>query len=260
MAERASHKADGALPAPGSEAETGAPERPARILVADDEELMRRLLSSTLAKHHYEVVLAANGNEALNQAIAQCPDLVILDLLLPDMSGMEVCRKLRSWRPVPILVVSGRDEEHTKIAALDLGADDYITKPFATGELLARVRALLRRAATSPPAPTTVTSGSLTIDLLRRRVFRGGQEIRLTRTEFDILGYLAQNANCVVTSTMLVKKVWGLRYVGETQTLRVHIGHIRRKIEPDPADPRYILTEHGIGYRFAGLAETAVNE
>jgi len=213
---------------------------------------MRRLLASTLSKHDYEVVLAATGNEALTLAMEQEPDLVILDLLLPDLSGNEVCRRLRASRPVPILVVSGRDEETTKITLLDLGADDYITKPFATGELLARIRALLRRSASSTPAPSMVAVGGLEIDLTRRRVSRSGQEIRLTRTEFEILAYLAQHANCVVSSKMLVQKIWGLRYVDDTQTLRVHIGHIRRKIEPDPDEPRHILTEQGVGYRFAG--------
>lgn len=237
--------------------ETGVSERPARILVADDEELMRRLLSSTLARHHYEVVLAATGNEALNAAFKHDPDLVILDLVLPDMSGAEVCRKLRAWRPVPILVVSGRDEETTKIELLDLGADDYITKPFATNELLARIRALLRRSAAGSSVRSTLTIGSLKIDIPRRRVFQQGREIRLTRTEFDILVYLAQNLNCVVTSKMLVQKIWGLRYVDDTQTLRVHIGHIRKKIESNPGDPQYILTEQGIGYRFAGPASAS---
>ena len=230
----------------------GVPKRSARILVADDEELMRRLLASTLSKHSYEVVLAATGNEALNSVLEQDPDLVILDLLLPDMCGMEVCRKLRAWRPMPILVVSGKDEETTKITVLDLGADDYITKPFATGELLARIRALLRRSASVPPPESVVSAGPLKIDIPRRRVFRNDQEIRLTRTEFEILAYLAQNADRVVSSKMLVQKVWGLRYVDDTQTLRVHIGHIRKKIERDSGDPQYILTEQGIGYRFTG--------
>jgi two-component system KDP operon response regulator KdpE len=232
--------------------ETGVPEKPARILVADDEELMRRLLTATLARHNYEVVVAATGNEALNCALEHDPDLVILDLLLPDMSGVDVCRKLREWRPVPILVVSGRDEESMKITLLDLGADDYITKPFSTGELLARIRALLRRSTGAPLSPVVITAGALKIDIPRRRIFQTGRELRLTRTEFDILAYLAQNANCVVSSKMLVQKVWGLRYVDDTQTLRVHIGHIRKKIESAPSDPKYILTEQGIGYRFVG--------
>jgi two-component system KDP operon response regulator KdpE len=232
----------------------GAPAKHARILVADDEELMRRLLTSTLTRHNYEVLQAATGNEALNSALEFEPDLVILDLLLPDMSGMEVCQKLRAWRQVPILVVSARGEESTKITALDMGADDYITKPFATGELLARIRALLRRSTAPPLAPAVVETGPLKIDLMRRRVFHGDREIRLTRTEFEILTYLAQNANCVVSSKMLVQKVWGLRYVDDTQTLRVHIGHIRKKIENNPAAPRFILTEQGIGYRFAGTS------
>ena len=229
---------------------TVALDRLARILVADDEDLMRRLLASTLSKHNYEVLLAATGREALDSAADLEPDLVILDLLLPDISGMEVCRKLRDSRPVPILVVSGRDEETTKITALDLGADDYITKPFGTGELLARVRALLRRSGAGLAGPAVVSAGALRIDIPRRRVLREEQEIRLTRTEFEILCAMAQQANNVVSSKALIQKIWGLRYVDDTQTLRVHIGHIRRKIEPDPNQPRFILTEQGVGYRF----------
>jgi len=221
------------------------------VLVVDDEESMRRLLVTVLSRHQYDVIAASTGEEALNRAAEHSPELVILDLLLPDMSGLEVCKKLRSWRAVPILVVSGREEEHIKIAALDLGADDYITKPFPTGELLARIRALLRRASYGGSPPVVISSGLLKIDVARRRVFRAGKPIRLTRTEFDILAYLAQNADCVVSAKQLVEKVWGIRYAEDTQTLRVHVGHLRKKIEPNPATPTYILTEQGIGYRFS---------
>ena len=221
------------------------------MLVVDDEESMRRLLVTVLSRHQYDVIAASTGEEALNRAAEHSPELVILDLLLPDMSGLEVCKKLRSWRAVPILVVSGREEEHIKIAALDLGADDYITKPFPTGELLARIRALLRRASYGGSPPVVISSGLLKIDVARRRVFRAGKPIRLTRTEFDILAYLAQNADCVVSAKQLVEKVWGIRYAEDTQTLRVHVGHLRKKIEPNPATPTYILTEQGIGYRFS---------
>jgi len=213
---------------------------------------MRRLLASTLVKQNYEVMLASTGGEALKSAVELEPDLVILDLSLPDISGLDVCRELRAWRPVPILVVSGRDEEAIKIKTLDMGADDFLTKPFGIGELMARVRALLRRSTAGPAAPAVVAAGKLHIDIPRRRVVRNGHEIRLTRTEFEILACLAQNANCVVSAKNLVQKIWGLRFVDDTQTLRVHIGHLRKKIEPDPSAPQYIVTEQGVGYRFSG--------
>lgn len=231
---------------------TGAPVKPVRILVVDDEECIQRLLKSILMRRSYQVQLASNGDEALDSAVERTPDLVILDLALPGMSGLELCRELRLWLSVPILVLSGRGDEGMKIAALDQGADDYITKPFAAGELLARIRALLRRAS-GPPAPEPVlSSGGLKIDLARRQVFRRDQEIRLTRTEFDILACLARNAGCVVTSKMLLEKVWGME-CGDAQTLRVHVGHLRKKIEQDPSVPRFILTEPGIGYRYLRL-------
>ena len=177
----------------------GAPQKPVRILVVDDEECIQRLLKSILARRNYQVLLASNGDEALDSAAERPPDLVILDLALPGLSGLEVCQELRLWLSAPILIISGRGDESMKIAALDEGADDYITKPFAAGELLARIGALLRRAS-GPPAPAPVlSSGDLRIDAARRQVFRRDQEIRLTRTEFDILACLAGNAGCVVT-------------------------------------------------------------
>lgn len=235
---------------PGGTADMGAAGKPARILVVDDDASIRRLLNAVLTRHHYQVLLAATGDQALDCAVDRRPDLVILDLTLPGMHGLDVCRRLRSWLAAPILVLSGRGEEASRIAALDEGADDYVTKPFSTGELLARIRALLRRAPAGAALPAIVSSGDLKIDVLRRRVSRADQQIRLTRTEFDILAYLVQNTDCVVTAKMLIQKLWGLKYGNDTQTLRVHVGHLRKKIEPDPSTPRYILTEPGVGYRF----------
>jgi two-component system KDP operon response regulator KdpE len=215
--------------------------------VVDDEEAIRRLLKSVLTRGNYDVRLAANGDEALDCAAEFTPDLVILDLALPGLGGLEVCRELRAWLAAPILVLSGWGEQSAKISALDDGADDYLTKPFAIGELLARIRALLRRSSSSALSPVVFSSGELTVDMARRRVLRSEQEIRLTRTEFNILAALARNAGCVVTSRMLLEEVWGNDY-GDTQTLRVHVGHLRKKVEPEPSNPRYILTEPGIGY------------
>ncbi len=220
-----------------------------RALVVDDDEAIRPLLKTILTRRNYEVHMAASGDEALDCAVESRPDLVILDLMLPGLDGLSVCRELRTWLASPILVLSGTGEENTKIAALDGGADDYITKPFAMGELLARVRALLRRAAGAAVPTPTFVCGDLRVDFARRRVYRGDEEIRLTRTEFDILATLTRNAGCVVTYQMLVGRVWGDQYA-DTQTLRVHVGNLRKKIEPEPVAPRYILTEPSIGYRF----------
>ncbi len=229
----------------------GAPERPAKILVVDDEEQIRRALKSILSARKYEVILASNGEEALDLAIDHSPDMVILDMSMPGMDGVEVCRELRTWYTNPILVLSVRSGDTDKITALDTGADDYLVKPFSAGELLARVRAQLRRGAfTVTPVPT-VTVGDLEIDFAHRRVRRSGEEIELTRIEFDILAYLAQNPDCVVTSKMILQQVWGPEYGDDTQTLRVHISHLRKKIEPHPSVPRYILTEPGVGFRLA---------
>lgn len=227
----------------------GSADRQARVLVIDDEEQIRRVLRSVLAARHYDVDLAATGEEGLQHAVDRPPDLVVLDLALPGMSGIEVCAELRGWYEGPILVLSVRDSDDDKIAALDLGADDYLTKPFSTGELLARVRALLRRTAPGALAPSTITVGGLTVDLARRIVTVDGVEVRLTRTEFEILALLGRNADRVVTSRMLLEQVWGPEYVNDTQTLRVHVSHLRHKIEPSGGVPKYILTEPGVGFR-----------
>lgn len=232
-----------------------APEKPAKILVVDDEAQIRRALASILATRGYEMIAASDGTEALNLAIDQNPDLVILDLAMPGMGGLAVCRDLRTWYTAPILILSVRGSEADKVAALDMGADDYVTKPFSAGELLARVRALLRRASGQAASLPVITAGDLEIDIAQRRVRRAGLELELTRIEFDILAYLAQNADCVVTSRMILERVWGPGY-GEdqdTQTLRVHISHLRKKIESYPSVPRYLLTEPGVGFRFSTL-------
>jgi two-component system KDP operon response regulator KdpE len=226
-----------------------APERPARVLVIDDEEQIRRALRSILKARSYEVEVAETGEAGLAAAAVHQPDLVVLDLTLPGKSGLEVCRELRTWLTAPILVLSVRDGDDDKIAALDLGADDYLTKPFSAGELLARIRALLRRTAPGEAGPASVTVGGLTIDFARRIVTVDGREVKLTRTEFDILAQLAHNVDRVVTSRMLLERVWGPEYVEDTQTLRVHISHLRHKIEPAGGVPRYVLTEPGVGFR-----------
>jgi len=227
------------------------PERPTRILVVDDEDQIRRALKSILSTRGYSLEMAATAEEALLKAIDAPPDLVILDLALPDRSGIEVCRELRTWMTAPILILSVRANEADKIQALDEGADDYLTKPFSAGELLARIRALLRRAAALTSPPPVITSGDLEIDIARRRVRRAGEEISLTPTEFDILAHLARNAGLVVTQKMILQAVWGPEWVEDAQTLRVHVSNLRKKIEPHPGGPRYIITEPGVGFRFA---------
>ena len=230
---------------------THIPEKRHKILVIDDEEQIRRALKSILSARHYDVILASNGEEGLDLAIDHSPDLVILDLAMPDMTGFEVCKELRAWYNGPILVLSVRGSDADKIEALDLGADDYLTKPFSAGELLARVRALLRRAAGQASPPPVISVGDIEIDIAHRRVTRAGTDVDLTKTEFEILAYLARNVNCVVTSRMLLENVWGPEYGEDTQTLRVHISHLRKKIEPHPSVPRYILTEPGVGFRLS---------
>ena len=233
------------------------PERPTRILVVDDENQIRRALKSILSTRGYALEMAATAHEALIKAIDTPPDLVVLDLALPDRSGIEVCHELRTWMTAPILVLSVRANEADKIEALDEGADDYLTKPFSAGELLARILALLRRAAALTSPPPVVTSGDLEIDIARRRVRRAGEEIALTPTEFDILAYMARNAGLVVTQKMILEKVWGPEWVEDAQTLRVHVSNLRKKIEPHPGGPRYIITEPGVGFRFSLLEEPA---
>jgi len=228
---------------------SGAPERAPVVLVVDDEAQIRRALRSVLTAGHFEVVLAESGAQGLERAVDRTPDLVILDLSMPDMSGLDVARELRSWYTGPILVLSVRDADTDKIAALDLGADDYLTKPFSAGELLARVRALMRRSSGVKVAAREVVAGDLVVDLARRRVTVADESVRLTRIQFDILATLAHDLDRVVTSRMLLERVWGPEYVADTQALRVHVSHLRRKIEPPGGVPYHILTEPGVGFR-----------
>jgi two-component system KDP operon response regulator KdpE len=222
----------------------------ARILVVDDEVQIRRLLQTGLSGYGYTVELAADGLEAVEKARAWRPDVIVLDLGLPKLSGIEVCQAIRSWSSTPIIVLSVRDTEQDKITALDLGADDYLTKPFSLGELLARVRVALRHSAIGLPAEPVLQFEDLRIDLPLRQVFVVDQEVHLTPTEYDLLKLLATHAGKVLTHTYLLREIWGTAYERDTQTLRVFIGQLRRKLGDDPTRPRFILTEPGVGYRF----------
>jgi two-component system KDP operon response regulator KdpE len=220
----------------------------ARVLVVDDEPAIRRFLRVSLAAHGYTIFEADSGQVALSAVVADRPDLIILDLGLPDLDGIHVTRLLREWTRLPIIILSVRGQETDKIAALDAGADDYLTKPFGIGELLARMRAALRRAGQSGDQPV-FTSGDLEVDLVRRVVMVAGQAAQLTPTEYDLLRVLITHAGQVLTHRQLLREVWGLGYEQEIHMLRVNISNLRRKIEPDPTRSRYILTEPGVGYR-----------
>jgi two-component system KDP operon response regulator KdpE len=222
-----------------------------RVLVVDDERPIRRFLQASLSAHGCTVFEAATGQEALSAVATARPDVVILDLGLPDIDGIEVTRQLREWTSIPIIILSVREHEADKIAALDAGADDYLTKPFGVGELLARLRVALRHA-TQPAGESTFTTGDLTVDLVRRVVAVGGHEIQLTPTEYDLLRVLVTNAGKVLTHRQLLRQVWGLGYEAETHLLRVNMSNLRRKIEPTPTQPTYVITEPGVGYRLRG--------
>lgn len=219
-----------------------------RVLVVDDEQAIRRFLRAALGAQGYTIYEAAGGREAIQAMIAYRPDVVILDLGLPDLDGVEVTRQVREWSQVPILILSVREGEEDKIAALDAGADDYLTKPFGAGELMARLRVALRRAS-HPGGEPVVQVGELSVDLGRRLVTLAGQEVALTPTEYDLLRLLVQNAGKVLTHRLLFQRVWGTGYEPDLHLLRVNISNLRRKVEPDPARPRYIVTEPGVGYR-----------
>ena len=222
-----------------------------KVLIVDDEPQILRALRTGLLAHGYDVVSAADGEEALDKAATELPDAVILDLNLPKLSGLDVCRGLREWSSVPIIVLSVRDAERDKVAALDLGADDYLTKPFGADELLARLRVALRHAPheAGPPEPV-VRAGEVMIDLSRHMVKRGEDEVRLTATEYKLLAYLATNAGRVLTHTQILEHVWGSGYESETQNLRVYVSQLRRKLDPNSTQPQMITTEPGVGYRF----------
>lgn len=221
------------------------------VLLIEDEQPIRRFLRASLRGEGYRVVEATTGEEGLQSAISQPPDLVVLDLGLPDRDGQEVLVRLREWFTGPIIVLSARDQETQKIAALDAGADDYVTKPFGVGELLARMRNALRHSHQSSAPSPSLEVGDLHVDLAARAVTLQGEPIHLTPLEYKLLTLLMRNAGKVLTHRQLLKEVWGPGETCETHYLRVFVATLRRKIEHDPARPRYILTEQGIGYRFA---------
>jgi two-component system, OmpR family, KDP operon response regulator KdpE len=221
----------------------------ARVLVCDDELQILRALRVILRDAGFEVITAQTAEEALDAAALRAPDAAILDLILPDGSGIDVCRSIREWSQMPIVVLSAVGEEQEKVRALDAGADDYVTKPFGPDELIARLNAALRRA--GQPEEPSVSVNGLEIDLAGHRVVREGEEIHLTPKEFELLRALARHRGRLMTHRALLGEVWGHAYEDDTHTLRVHIANLRRKIEPDPQDPRYIRTDPGVGYRFA---------
>jgi len=220
-----------------------------RILIVDDEPQLLRALGTNLKARGYEVDLAPTGEAALVLAARKHPDLVVLDLGLPGIDGTEVIRGLRGWTEVPIIVLSVRETERSKVEALDAGADDYVTKPFGMDELLARLRAALRRA-TPGEEEAVVETSDFVVDLAAKRVTRGGAEVRLTPTEWNVVEVLVRNPGKLVSQRQLLQEVWGPQYEKETNYLRVYLAQIRKKLEPDPARPRYFLTEARMGYRF----------
>jgi len=220
-----------------------------KILLADDDPQILRALRITLGARGYDVVTAPDGRTALDAAAKEHPDLIVLDLGMPGLSGIEVIEGVRGWSQVPILVVSGRSESWDKVDALDAGADDYVTKPFQADELLARIRALTRRTPASTDEPV-VSFGDVTVDLAARVVTRNGSPVRLTPTEWHLLEVLVRNPDRLVTRETLLTEVWGPQYTTDTGYLRLYLAQLRKKLEPVPSEPRYLLTEAGMGYRF----------
>lgn len=218
------------------------------VLIIDDEPAIRRLLRMTLKAHEYDIAEAATGQDGLISAASRPPDIVVLDMNLPDMNGIEVLKKLREWYVRPVMVLSVVNDEETIVKALDLGADDYLTKPFGVPELLARLRVCLRRNRQESSEPV-FSSGPLTVDFAKREVFVDGKQVHLTSTEFSILRLFVQNAGKVLTHRHVLREVWGPGATQDVQYLRVYVGHLRQKLEPDPNRPQFILTEPGVGYR-----------
>ena len=221
-----------------------------KILVADDEPKIRMFIRANLEARDYQVLLAQDGIEAIEIAERELPDVIVLDVNMPGMDGIEACRRIREWADIPIIILSVRGDEKDKVRALDEGADDYVTKPFGVEELLARIRVALRRSAGQTTAAPVFTTGDLEVDLSKRIVKRRGEDIRLTRTEYELLAYLVSNAGKVLTHRDLLHNVWGPEYGEEREYVRVFIGQLRRKIEDDPSNPRFIVTESRVGYRF----------
>ena len=225
-----------------------------KILIVEDERRIANFMSAVLTANRYDTVLASCGREAQSMISSHCPDLIILDMGLPDMDGLEIIRNVRSWTQLPVIVVSARTHEREKVEALDAGADDYITKPFGTNELLARIRTALRHtrsraAGDVSAAKSSFAAGELTIDYNKRQVQLGGENIHLTQNEFRIVSLLSANAGKVLTYDFILKELWGPAAKGDNQALRVHMANIRRKLEKNPAEPQYIFTEVGVGYR-----------
>ncbi len=236
-------------------------EAPPRILVVDDDVTVSEVVARYLERDGFTVEIRANGREALERALAEPPDLVVLDLMLPGMDGLEVCRRLRAIAPVPIVMLTARTQENERIAGLELGADDYVSKPFSTKELVARVRAVLRRArgplvAASPGPARVHVDGDLEVDVAARQARLGGQVVALTAREFELLAFLVRHPRRAFAREELLEHVWGYRY-GDTSTVTVHVRRLREKIEPDPADPVRIETVWGVGYRWEGVAPRA---
>jgi len=222
------------------------------VLAVDDDPAILRFLSANLRARDYEVTVATNGEEALGAIESEFIDLLILDIMMPKLDGVEVCQRIREWSKVPIIILSARGDEKVKVKCLELGADDYLTKPFGVEELMARVKTALRHSGAERLAPSQLkfTCGDLEINFDMRRVSVRGSEVRLTPTEYSLLHQLVINAGKVLTHSMLLQKVWGQQYYSEKEYLRVFIGRLRRKLEPDPENPRFILTDPGVGYHF----------
>ena len=239
------------------------PAKKTTILTADDDPQLLRLVARNLQLEEYDVLVASDGKQALEQIEQHAPDLVLLDVMMPRMDGFTVCKRVREFSAVPIIIVTARGQDQDKVRGLDLGADDYLTKPFSVDELLARVRAVLRRAQFLPSEHTYAmhsTVGELAIDYAQHLVTMAGREVVLTPIEYSILAYLAQNAGRVVTQDLLLEHVWGTEYMGESHMLQVNINRLRRKIEPDPMHPRYILTKVGIGYLLAAQPDVPASK
>ena len=223
-----------------------------KVLIIDDDPPIRKLLKVSLGAHGYLLDEAACAKEGIIRAAIFHPDIIILDLGLPDFDGKKAIKEIREWAKTPIIILTARDQEVEKIESLDAGADDYLTKPFGVGELLARIRVCLRRLSRTDSEPI-VHCGDLSVDFVQRRVLIGEREVKLTPTEYELMKMLAQNAGRVLTHQQLLKAIWGASYSNDTHYIRVYIGQLRRKIEPDPTQPRYIITESGVGYRLLCL-------
>ena len=231
------------------------------ILIVDDEALITDFLAYSLKREGFEVITVGDGNSALKAVEETKPDLIVLDLMLPDISGFEVCRRLRTFTATPVIMLTARGEEIDRVLGLEVGADDYLAKPFSFRELLARIQAMLRRVAldrqVAQPAPQMLVMRQISLDPVGRRSFKGEHELQLSAREFDLLSVLMKNAGRAMSREDLIKQVWGDDWVGDPRTLDVHIRWLRLKIEEDPAEPEYIQTVRGFGYRFAGLEELA---